>query len=267
MILICTATHEEAKPLIDFFALKQAEEKPFSLWGNEKIELVISGIGKIAAASATSYIISRHDKSKINAMLNIGVASHKTMEIGTPVLIHKFEETFSSQSFYPTITFDSPCFSQNLLTADNYEQEFDKEDYCYDTEGFGYYYTAIKFLPSEIIHSLKIISKNTSCCDKDINSLLKDQINIINDLINKITLIADKMKDPKKITSSSFPVDRFNSTVNQKHHLKDILFKINALNISKETSNDKKNGEKSRNSEDVINKLKKKKSLFLKKND
>ena len=61
MIYILTALRPEADGLIKQYQLKKVKDKPFEVFSSEEMKLVVSGVGKINAAAATSYILSDSD--------------------------------------------------------------------------------------------------------------------------------------------------------------------------------------------------------------
>ncbi len=71
LIGLVFATLMEAAPFVNGLSLSLIEEKPFSIYSNEKILLVISGIGKANAAIATSYLTWKYDS---RCMFNIGAS-------------------------------------------------------------------------------------------------------------------------------------------------------------------------------------------------
>lgn len=68
---IVMATVLEAEPFIKGLALKSKETKPFRIYKNGQIILIISGIGKTNAAMATTYIILQFRPATI---YNLGAA-------------------------------------------------------------------------------------------------------------------------------------------------------------------------------------------------
>jgi 5'-methylthioadenosine/S-adenosylhomocysteine nucleosidase len=88
MIGIVCAMHEEASYLIKKYKLKQVCGKPFKIYQNQDITLIISLIGKVNAAAATVELI---DLYKPKYIVNIGLAGglNKELEIGQTVIISK----------------------------------------------------------------------------------------------------------------------------------------------------------------------------------
>jgi len=71
MIGLLMATMLEAKPFVKELSLRKYEQKPFEIYGNEKLLLIISGIGKTNAAAACAYLILKKNPSCI---CNLGAA-------------------------------------------------------------------------------------------------------------------------------------------------------------------------------------------------
>ena len=65
------ATKLEASPFIANLSMSLQEKKPFNLYTNSEIILIISGIGKSNSAMAVSYLVNKHD---IKTLINTGAA-------------------------------------------------------------------------------------------------------------------------------------------------------------------------------------------------
>ena len=70
-ICIIMATILEAQPFIEALSLSESERRPFKLFKNEDIFLVVSGIGKVNAAMAAALCCHRFNPSLI---YNLGAA-------------------------------------------------------------------------------------------------------------------------------------------------------------------------------------------------
>lgn len=68
---VIMATMLEATSFIKSLAMKQCEKTPFSLFENETISLIISGVGKANAAAACTYLIITQ---KPTCICNLGAA-------------------------------------------------------------------------------------------------------------------------------------------------------------------------------------------------
>jgi len=91
-MLFITATKQEALAIIQTLKLLPISKKPFLLYKRGNIRLIISGIGKIKAATALGYI---HPDTKI---INIGIAAGK--EIGKLFAIKKVIDKASNKVFH-----------------------------------------------------------------------------------------------------------------------------------------------------------------------
>lgn len=65
------ATFKEAVPFLNNGEFTAIEEKPFPIYRNNNLYIIISGIGKVNSAIAASYTISGY---KIKRMINLGSA-------------------------------------------------------------------------------------------------------------------------------------------------------------------------------------------------
>ena len=89
IICITTALKSEALPIIEAFNLKPIQGYPlFPIWQNEKIKLTVSGIGKVKAAAACGYLAGIYQDEDIYGWLNVGIAGHKSLPVGTPLFAH-----------------------------------------------------------------------------------------------------------------------------------------------------------------------------------
>ncbi|RZB37910.1 MAG: adenosylhomocysteine nucleosidase [Desulfobacteraceae bacterium Eth-SRB2] len=68
---IVMATMLEAKPFVLGMSLKQSRKKPFALFENDNVFLIISGIGKANAAMATGYLCYKCHPARV---YNLGAA-------------------------------------------------------------------------------------------------------------------------------------------------------------------------------------------------
>ena len=79
------ALESEAKPIISYFELDhQSGNNIFPIYRNDKLghSLIISGVGQINAAAATTYLASESDAPPWAAWINLGIAGSMDGEIG-----------------------------------------------------------------------------------------------------------------------------------------------------------------------------------------
>ena len=147
MNYIVVATKHEAKPLNDIFKLSFSNDtKGFKLYQNNDIKLIISGIGKINCAIASTYLLCNSNQKDM--VFNIGICAGKNIgefcEFGKVVDKESKKEIILDDSKKTLFSSNSPSFDQKLL-------------YC-DMESSGFVNCALKFLPKENIKIFKIVS-------------------------------------------------------------------------------------------------------------
>jgi nucleoside phosphorylase len=184
VIFIVTALHCEAKPLIDHFDLKKDQvSQKFDLFQNDRIALIVSGIGKIRSAIATTYLLTNRDSSEISAVLNIGVCgSAKDRKLGDLFNINKITDHAGGRQYFPepvlqlgmqeasVETFDKPVESSHAI---NFESDL------VDMEASGFFQAASMFTETHRIYCFKIVSDllELSHISKDfISGLIKERI-------------------------------------------------------------------------------------------
>ncbi len=159
MLYIHTALPAEARPLIDHFSLRAVHRSaPFQLYENTEIRLVVSGVGRTATAAAIAYSCGRFIDEP-GPWLNVGLAGHASAALGTPFIVHSAREPSGIQTYYPVFAFDLPCPTAALHTVDQPASDYASEVLC-DMEGSAFLQTTQRFVPSELAHSLKIVSDN-----------------------------------------------------------------------------------------------------------
>lgn len=80
MITVFIAMKQEAAPLIERLSLKHTPSPIFETYENERIRLIITGLGKINAASAAGFCLGRYGTD--SHYINYGTAAGKDMQIG-----------------------------------------------------------------------------------------------------------------------------------------------------------------------------------------
>jgi len=87
-IALIIATRMEAEPFVDGLGMKELDSRPFRVYGGEDLFMVISGIGKVNAGTATGYVCQKFDPHFI---LNLGAAGsvNDSEELGTVYNIEK----------------------------------------------------------------------------------------------------------------------------------------------------------------------------------
>jgi len=232
MINIIVALDCEAKPLIEYFKLKRQPDHAYPVYRTDKIQLIVSGVGKLNAATATGYLAGVNDTPA--AWVNIGIAGHKTHVLGTPCLTHKITDQQSNQSWYPIFIFKTTLATESLGTFDAPENNYEDE-LLHDMEATGFYQAASRFNSAEFIHCLKVVSDNAENSSREINKqmvseLIHEQIDPIANFISSLDTHLDNWNN---ITATP---DIYNAIIKachfstyQQHQLKQLLKRWTAL--------------------------------------
>ncbi len=148
MINLLTALSGEARPLISALRLKRLNEcRAFACYEGEyqhhPVHLVVSQPGILAAATATAWL-QGYLNGLQSAWLNIGIAGHGYLPVGSGLLAHKITDRQQQQHWYPTLTFTPPCPTATVISADHPETAY-REDALYDMEAAGFVAAASRF--------------------------------------------------------------------------------------------------------------------------
>ena len=151
----------EAKPIIDELRLtKQFSPTPFPVFRNDFHRLVVSGIGKVAAAAATGFLLgSSSTKQEVQAYLNVGIAGHGTLQTNTAFIASCISDDQDKAIFYPPQIIDSDFEHSRLCTCSNPNQKYEK-GLGFDMEAHAFYSIASRSATRELIQVLKVVSDN-----------------------------------------------------------------------------------------------------------
>lgn len=170
MIYIVCAFYHEARPFIERLNLSKTIGKTyFDKYEGNNISAILSGIGKMNSAVATSRLIPQNGVSENDIIVNIGICGSQTDKIGSCFLINKLIDSDTNESFYPDILFKHPFMEGTLITTSKPEYrslnksskvDNQSENLLYDMEGSGFYEAASKFFSPHQIYLIKIVSDN-----------------------------------------------------------------------------------------------------------
>ena len=150
----------EARPFIDHYKLHSVVDFPgFRCYAAADLRLVVSGMGKLAAAAAVAachaYFRNRADQ----VWLNIGIGGHGELTPGTVVLAGKITDRSTGRSWYPPILHDHGLPVHEICTVDVAETAYPCNA-VYDMEAAGFYDAAMRFSTAELVQCVKVISDN-----------------------------------------------------------------------------------------------------------
>lgn len=237
MILLVCALACEAKSLIQHFRLKQAtRSSSFPVYENDSIYLIVSGIGKLNAAAATSYLYGFAGMPHEAIWLNVGIAGHWQLPLGTGVLAHQIRDAGSQKSYYPCFACEKPVSTAPLLTVDRPHFGYE-EEVLYDMEASGFYAAASRFSIVEWIHCYKIISDNASSDRSSIqpnfvHELCLSHLTSIESFLSSLKHLKEKL-DQEIVPQKDFHLflERWHFTQTQQHRLKNLLQRYQACSL------------------------------------
>jgi nucleoside phosphorylase len=164
MLHILCALRHEARPIIDHYRLAHdGSARLFASYRNRQdgITLTVAGVGRQSAAAATQFAASHYHAGTGDLWLNIGIAGHRSLPIGTPVLASRVVDAADGRCWRPRITFQTRLQRLPLITAENPAAEYPDEAMV-DMEAAGFYRSACLVSSMDTILCLKIISDNAA---------------------------------------------------------------------------------------------------------
>ncbi|MHB1949267.1 MAG: 5'-methylthioadenosine/S-adenosylhomocysteine nucleosidase family protein [Gammaproteobacteria bacterium] len=194
------ALHCEAKALIESLKLKKIIDTslPFSIYTNSEmsIYLIISGVGKIKAAIATTFLAQYTGNHNHACYFNFGIAGGSTRSnIGEIVLINKLMDVSTQRNWYP-FTSHLKFIKRCGLSSHDLPQTTYPDKGVIDMEASAFYQAATCFVTQEQVQILKIISDNPSEHQNQINEnyvkeLIIDKLSLISNFIIQLLQLSE----------------------------------------------------------------------------
>ncbi|WP_445372160.1 hypothetical protein ACH518_05435 [Methylomonas sp. HW2-6] len=185
-IFVFVALPCEAKPLVAAWKLKKNTQiQAFVTYQNQNSVLTVSGLGKVAMAAAVAYTLARHPDVAQPLLLNLGVAGHRNLPLGSCVLADQIIDADSGRRFYPQLPFSVPCPTHALKTMSQADETY-SDGYIRDMEASAFFETAVKFSSSELVHCLKVVSDNA---DSPLANITEDAVT--NWIDGRLSVVAD----------------------------------------------------------------------------
>ncbi|RLA09945.1 MAG: hypothetical protein DRQ54_01115 [Gammaproteobacteria bacterium] len=165
MINLLVALQAEAKPIIRHFGLSgKPPVAGFRRYGNAQINLLVTGVGSVAMASgvtllAMESLLAEGSAPSAAAWVNVGIAGHGDLPLGTAFLASKITDQSSGLCWYPPQVLQADIPRHELITVATPAQEY-PGDAAVDMEASGFYPTACRFVTGELVQCLKVVSDN-----------------------------------------------------------------------------------------------------------
>ena len=226
VLFIFTALDCEARPLVKYFDLKKENSHVcFSIYRNQKIVLTVAGVGKVAMAGAVAYTMAVFPSYQVPLLINVGIAGHKTLAIGTLCLAMKITDGDTGRRFYPQLLGSHWPETSELKTASLPSTQY-SSDCLYDMEASAFYEMAVRFSSGELIHCFKIVS------DNEISSIEKIQPKLVTEWIaSQMNEIGPLLQQLEKLRESIVPIelDTYDEMIDKWHFTVSGKIKLKAL--------------------------------------
>ncbi len=191
MICLLTALPAEARPLVARLGLRSLDQGgPFRLWEGDGTTLIVSGVGKTAAAAAVAHLRQRLSGSSIDGWINVGIGGHRSYPLGTPILASEVRDGASGERWSVAIPFEPPCRTETVLTVERVERVY-AEEAVYDMEASGFYEAALDGGHPGLVQVLKVVSDNKksgveSVSGARVEQLLAARADTVEDLVSTV---------------------------------------------------------------------------------
>jgi hypothetical protein len=225
----------EAQPLIDFYQLEKVGDSPYPLFRNDQHSLIISGLGRDRATSATTALHQVTKKDNLGWM-NLGIAGHGSIEIGEAFIAGKITDDSKDECFYPPQIFEHSfavsCLQTCSKPCSNYQP-----DLGYDMEAHAFYRTACQFSIRELVQVIKIVSDNpdhdlNQVNPKEVPGMIEKCLKEIDTLVKQIDATSFAMKSDNELVEGYQRAQSIHSfSVTHTHQLHDLLRQAKSLGV------------------------------------
>lgn len=194
MVYIAVSMYAEAKPIIQYYGLKKdVDDRFYQIFKNDFITLIVTGVGKINCAAATSHIMSKYSLHDDDIAINIGICGAKEdVKIGTPYIINKIKDSSTGKDYYTDMLMEHEFYENSIETFDKPLKDADQmEEALCDMESSGFYLSSSKYLEQHRIFLIKVVSDRVGVDTVDKNLIS----NLIYESMDKIDKFIKKAKD------------------------------------------------------------------------
>ena len=184
-IRFVVAMPSEAKPINRHFGLiRDNSATQYSVYRNQGMALIITGIGCAASEQATRWLMELLPEPAV--WINAGIAGHSHLPVGEALLASEILHRPSGNRWQTRLPASPPCGSAPLITCAEPETAY-AHSALYDMEAAGFYLAASTAVPVQQIHCFKIVSDNPQCPVHSINremitQLMNDQLHLLEHL-------------------------------------------------------------------------------------
>ena len=219
----------EARPIIDHFRLKRLGSSVFAKYQNAdaSLALIVSGVGKLNAATALAYSLSSLHYPEHQGFLNVGIVGSSQFSVGDCVMAHKVVDTATQHVWYPFLMKRGITPTADLLCYDQPQSTYQAP--LMDMESAGFMHTISRLGCQDQAQLIKIVSDTVA---QDQSSIVPAQVvrwvsnhlgvidHVVTDLLQRSALASQSqvvLHDYDQL------LERWHFTVYQQHQLKSLL--------------------------------------------
>ena len=147
----------EAEPIIAHYGLEPIQGA-YPLFRKDDVALIVSGIGKSAAAAATAYLQAKTEGATSDVWFNVGIAGHRDRPVGTSHLAREVIDRAGGKRWRLEVP-EVNLLSDAVWTVDQTEKAYEN-DGLYEMEAAGFLTAATRFSPPNLIQCFKVVSDN-----------------------------------------------------------------------------------------------------------
>ena len=225
----------EAQPLTDFYQLAKVNDFPYPLFRNDQHSLIISGLGRDRAVSATTALHQVTNKPNLG-WINLGIAGHGSIEIGEALIAGKITDDSSIESFYPPQIFEHSFAVSGLQTCSRPCSNY-QPDLGYDMEAHAFYRTACQFSIRELVQVIKLVSDNpdhdlNQVNPKEVPAMIERHVEAIDHLVTQTDTASIAMQSNAEVSEIIQKIQSVHSfSVTHTHQLNDLLRQAKSLGV------------------------------------
>jgi nucleoside phosphorylase len=186
MIYLITALDAEARPLCDYYRLKRDTSLPYTLYQNDEIVLLVSGMGKTNALMAVRALLGWRTPEEKDILINIGICgAPQDYRIGEALLIHQIID--ANHRYYPDVLYTHSLRETLMKCVDTPQST--RSDYPVDMESSAIFQAAARFFKLHQMAFLKIVSDHCtpqSVTKEGVVELLRSHVNTLDSLISSL---------------------------------------------------------------------------------
>ena len=193
LTVVC-ALASEAQALLEHWRLPSLRERPFRVFGDARVRLVISGIGSHACAAAVGYAAGLREAHADDMWLNLGIAGHRMHGLGTTLLAARISHHGRDGAWYPSLLFTPPCAVAELETHDAAVTDYPPRACC-DMEAAGFMAATSRIAHGDLVQVMKVVSDNAESAiagieRQRVHGLMRDALPVVLTLVERLREVA-----------------------------------------------------------------------------